>query len=478
MGFIGKETAVRSVLNTWLNKSWYGASRQTMLPLYRQALRIAWPAALEGLLISVITSADTMMVGSISPAAIAAVGLTAQPRMILLVLAQSLSIGTTALVARRKGAGDEKGIRACLEQSLFISLLLGALITLIGFFLAEPLMRFSGANEDTFDLSVNYFHIISLGFIFNSIQLCVTAAFRGLGQTRITLVTHMVSNVLNLTFNFLLINGHLGFPRLGVNGAAIATLIGTVCAGLISIWFVMREGSPLRYRPRVPRFDQTTLKALLNVGSSALAESGFLRLGFVLTNRVIASLGTVTFAAFQVVSQVSSLSFTLCDGVATAGVAMVGQSLGAEDELRAKRSVSAARHISVAVSILLMVAMFLLRRDMAALFTQDEAVIQAATAGFLVVIPGLLPQNGRVVYAGCLRGAGDVKYVALIALIGVGILRPALTWLFCFPLDPVFPALFLTATGPWFSFLIDAVVRNFLLARRIRSGVWTRMRLS
>lgn len=95
-----------------------------------------------------------------------------------------------------------------------------------------------------------------------------------------------------------------------------------------------------------------------------------------------------------------------------------------------------------------------------------------------MVIPGLLPQNGRVVYAGCLRGAGDVKYVALIALIGVGILRPALTWLFCFPLDLVFPALFLTATGPWFSFLIDAVVRNFLLARRIRSGVWTRMRLS
>lgn len=200
---------MKRLLSRWLQKSWYGADEQTMLLLYRQAIRIAWPAALEGLLISVITSADTMMVGSINPAAIAAVGLTAQPRMILLVLAQSLSIGTTALVARRKGAGDDKGVRACLEQSLFISLVLGILISLIGFFLAAPLMRVSGANEDTFALSVSYFKIISLGFLANSVQMCVNAAFRGLGQTRITLVTHLVSNVLNLVFNFLLINGHL-----------------------------------------------------------------------------------------------------------------------------------------------------------------------------------------------------------------------------------------------------------------------------
>ena len=215
----------------------------------------------------------------------------------------------------------------------------------------------------------------------------------------------------------------------------------------------------------------------MKVGSSSIAESGFLRIDFLTTTRIIASLGTVVFAAFHIVSQVSSLSFTLCDGVAAAGVAMVGQSLGAGREVDAKRYVAVTRQISVVVSIILMILMFLLRRDLAALFTSDEAVITAASAGFLVVIPSLLPQNGRVVYAGCLRGDGDARYVALIALISIGILRPFLTWLFSFPLAPLFPVLMLTATVPWFSFLIDALVRNKLLALRVKNGVWTKIRL-
>lgn len=460
-----------------VTKSWFDQSFQQIKPLYMKAVRIAWPAALEGLLISLISSADTMMVGTIGPAAIAAVGLTMQPRMILLILVQSLSIGTTALIARRRGAGDEKGIRACLEQSMAVSFLLGILISLTGFFLAEPLMRLAGANEDSLKMSVQYFRIISLGFIPNSLQLCICAAFRGLGRTRITLQTNLVSNILNLFFNYLLIGGRLGFPRLGVQGAAIATVIGTVTAGILSLYFASHMDSPFRYRVGVPRFDRATMDGLLKIGGASIAESAFLRVGFMLTSRIIASLGTVAFAAYHIVTQVSSLSFTLCDGVSAAGVTLVGQSLGAGDELRARRSVTVTRHISILVSLALMLVMFIFRRDLAQLFTSDEAVITAASAGFLVVIPALLPQNGRVVYAGCLRGAGDVRYVAAIALIGVAILRPLLTWLFSFVLEPFFPALMLAATGPWFAFLLDAIVRNALLAHRIRSGVWTKIKL-
>ncbi len=466
-----------SILRNWLKKGWLGASAGQMRPMYRRALIIAWPAALEGLLISVISSADTMMVGAIGPAAIAAVGLTAQPRMILLIMAQSLSIGTMALVARRKGAGDTAGIRGALEQSLYIALALGLLMSLLGYFLAGPIMNLAGANADTLAYSTDYFRIISLGFVFSSAQLCISAAFRGLGKTRVTLLTNLLSNVLNLIFNYLLIGGRLGFPRLGVRGAAIATLIGTVASALLSFWFVMNRHSAFSFRFRLPRFDRATLSALSLIGSSSAAESGFLRLGFFITMRIIASLGTIAFAAFQIVSQVAGLSFTLCDGVAAAGVAMVGQSLGAGRQEDARRYITVVRHISVVVSLLLITAMLPLQRSLAALFTDDIQVIAAASAGFLVVIPALLPQNGRVVYAGCLRGAGDVRYVALIALVGVGVLRPLLTWLFCFPLAPVFPALFLAATGPWFSFLIDAMVRNYLLARRVRSGVWAHIKL-
>lgn len=445
--------------------------------LYRRAIRIAWPAALEGLLVSVISAADTMMVGAIGPAAIAAVGLTAQPRLILLILSQSLNVGTTALVARRRGAENYLGVRACLNQALYLSALIGVAITLAGLLLAEPFMRFAGANEDTLRLSVDYFRIISLGFVPVSIHLCICAAFRGLGKTRVTMYTHLLSNILNLTFNFLLIGGRLGFPRLEVKGAAIATVIGSVAGGLLALWFARDQHTGFGYRLRKPDFDRDTLSGLVRVGGSSMLESGFLRVGFLIINKVVASLGTLPLAAYHIVSQVSTLSFTLGDGIASAGVAMVGMSLGADNPARAKRSVYVVRRISVWVSIALMMVIFLLRRSLASLFTADAAVISAASMGFLVVALAIMPQNGRVVYAGCLRGAGDVKYVAATSLISVAILRPLFTWAFCFPLADIAPQLHLSATGPWLAFLLDALLRNYLLARRVEGDAWMRVQL-
>ena len=133
--------------------------------LYKESIGIAWPSTVEGALLSVIGSVDTMMVGTLGSAAIAAVGLTSQPRMILLVLAQALCVGTTALCARRKGADDRAAANACLNQSLAIITLVGILMTLLGYFGAEPLMRMGGANEDTFALSTDYFRVISLAFL-------------------------------------------------------------------------------------------------------------------------------------------------------------------------------------------------------------------------------------------------------------------------------------------------------------------------
>ena len=180
--------------------------------LYKNTVSIAWPSTVEGALLSIIGSVDTMMVGTLGPAAIAAVGLTGQPRMIMLIFAQALCIGTTAICARRKGAWDQKGANACLNQSLGIITVIGILMTLIGYFGAEWLMRLGGANEDTFALSTGYFRIISLAFLPQCWQLCICAAMRAIGKTRITMVTNITANLINVCLNYVLINGKLGFP--------------------------------------------------------------------------------------------------------------------------------------------------------------------------------------------------------------------------------------------------------------------------
>jgi len=444
---------------------------------YKNTLAIAWPSTVEGALMSIIGSVDTMMVGTLGAASIAAVGLTGQPRMILLLLAQALCVGTTALCARRKGAHDHTGANACLNQSLAIITVIGVLMTLIGYFGAEPLMRLGGANEDTLALSVDYFRIISLAFLPNCWQLCICAAMRAIGKTRVTMATNITANLINVCLNYVLINGKLGFPKLGVRGAAIATAAGTIAASLICIVVVLRNGG--YYHIAKPRFDKVTLSGLTKVGASSMVEAVCLRIGFLMLARLIAGIGTNAFAAYQIVSQVTSLSFTLGDGVSTAGTSLVGQSLGAKRKDLAMAHAGVAYRMGIIVSILLMTVILLTSRQIALLFTQDEVIIQGVTASLYVVILSMIPQNGRVVNSGVLRGAGDVKFVAYCALLSVAILRPVLTWLFCYPIADALPQYPNVAVmAPWIAFLIDSLVRDRLLAHRVKRGKWLEIKLS
>lgn len=446
--------------------------------LFRENIRIAWPATLEGALLSIIGSVDTMMVGKLGSAAIAAVGLTNQPRMILLILAQALCVGTTAVIARRKGAGDRAGANACLAQSMCVITLLGILISVLGYTFAPWIMSVAGANEDTLEMSTTYFRVIASGLTLNCWSLCICAAMRAIGKTTITMVTNITANLVNVCLNYCLIGGHFGFPALGVRGAAIATVCGTAVSCCIAFVFALRKEGYLRLRISFPpKFDKGTMTGLMKVGSGSIAESAFLRIGFLITSKLVAGIGTAAFAAYQVVSQVTSLSFTLGDGIAAAGATMVGQSLGAKRPDIARANVSIARRLSVIASILLMILTFVFRTSIGRLFTDDVAVLEGVAVAFWAVIVGILPQNGRVVYSGCLRGAGDVKYVAMCSLISVAILRPFLTWLFCYPVNAALPLWQFAVTGPWIAFTIDAFVRDIMLNYRIRRGKWVQIRL-
>lgn len=213
-------------------------------------------------------------------------------------------------------------------------------MTLAGYFGAEWLMKLAGANEDTLEISVSYFKIISLGLLFNCWSLCICAAMRAIGKTRITMVTNITANLVNVCLNYVLINGKLGFPRLGVRGAAIATVCGTFVSCLMAFRFACHKGG--YYHLGLPKFDRTTLQSLGSVGSGSVLESACLRIGFFITAKMVAGAGTAVFAAYQIVSQVSSLSFTLGDGVASAGTALVGQSLGAKRKDLAARTPACA----------------------------------------------------------------------------------------------------------------------------------------
>ena len=445
--------------------------------MYRQAFSIAWPAALEGALLSIIGTVDTVMGKSVHEYAIASVNLTSQPRMILLILAQALCVGTTALVSRRRGEDDRQGANDALSLSMLLITCVGIFIALTGFFLAKPIIRLAGGDQDTTAMAVDYLRVVALGLPFNCWNLCMCAALRATGNTRVTMVTNMSANIVNVIMNYCLIGGHFGFPALKVKGAALATDIGSMVACMISLYVITRRSGYLKLRPRFKGFDKRTIVGLLKVGSSSIAESAALRIGFFMNNRLIAGINADALTSNTIVGQVTSLSFCLGDGVATAGATLTGVSLGEKRKDRARGYARICSQMGLIISCVLIALFFFLRKDLARLFTDKDVVITGASMAFIVVLTGIIPQNGRVIYSGCLRGAGDVKFVALCSLISVTILRPLLTWLLCYPLNKAFPRFYFAYTGPWIAFVIDAYVRTILMYRRVRAGKYLDIKL-
>ncbi|SDN11116.1 MATE family efflux transporter [Acetanaerobacterium elongatum] len=439
--------------------------------MYLSTYRIAWPSALEAVLISLIGSVDTIMVSSLGPGAIAAVGITNQPKYIVMSVIFSLNLGVTAIVARRKGEKDIMGANRCLKQSIMLSSMLTVAASALGYIFADPLIILAGAGRDIITDASVYFRIIMIGNVFYCIGLTITAAQRGSGNTRISMVTNLTANLVNICFDYLLIGGRFGFPALGVAGAAIATAIGNIVSLIIAVFSVTRRGgflSLLEYGEW--RFDLKTLKNLASLGSSALVEQVFMRIGFFSYAAIVAGLGTIAFATHQICMNVINVSFAFGDGLSIAASSLVGQSLGAKRPDIAILYGKVTQRIAFCVSAVLFVVFMLGRHGIVSLFTDDNQII-ALGAVILIVIACTSPfQTSNVVVSGCLRGAGDAKYVALVSFISIGVIRPVVTWLLCFPLG-------LGLLGAWFSLMFDQVTRLTLNYLRFSRGKWTKIKI-
>jgi putative MATE family efflux protein len=438
---------------------------------YQNAINIALPAVAEMVSVSVIGMADTAMVGKLGTYAIAAVGLTAQARMIFLCVFFALNVGVTAVVSRRKGSGDQASANLCLRQSLLIATGLVALMSVASVLSARGLMFLSGAQSDTIEPATQYFQILGMGMVFQVISMVICAAQRGVGFTKITMYVSIVANVVNVIFNYLLIGGNFGFPRLEVRGAAIATLVGNAVGMLLAIRSVFSGNGYLRFRRGDSwKPDWDMLKTLGKIGGGSMVEQLALRVGFFFYALVVANLGTDAFAAHQITMQLLGLSFTFADGIGIATTSLVGQSLGA------KRPDLSIMFGQIGQRMAFVIALGLAGLSIAgmnffpALFTDEKHII-ALSSSLILLLAAIQPfQMSQVVMSGALRGAGDTKYVALTMIVSVGIVRPAAAFLLTY-------AAGLGVVGAWWAILVDQIARLLLMQVRLIGGKWMKIKV-
>lgn len=439
----------------------------------RTASSMAWPAIIESFFAAFAGLVDSLMVSSLGSYAVAAVGLTTQPKFMGLSLFVALNVSISALVARRRGEDRQEDANRILYTA-FVFLAAAALIISILFVtMAGPIIRMCGSTADTHDSAVAYFRIIMGGMIFNCVQMGINSAQRGAGNTRITMRTNVTSNTINIIANYLLINGHFGFPALGIRGAALATVLGTVVASVMSVLSIFRPEGFIsvpyiiknKIKPAV-----SSLVNLIRVGYSVFFEQILMRIGFMLTAVMAAYQGTDAMAAHQVGMNIMGLSFSFGDGLQAAAVALIGRSLGAGDRNLAREYGRICRMLGGMISVCLAVVYFAGARFLLGLFFEEEHIVDIGVDIMHVIILVVVFQISQVIYMGCLRGAGDTLYTAMASTISVTIIRTAVSYAggYIFGLGIV---------GIWLGVLGDQVSRFIFASVRFKQGKWTQIKI-
>jgi len=439
----------------------------------KKTLDMAWPAMLESFFTAFAGLVDSLMVSSIGSYAVAAVGLTTQPKFLGLALFIAANVSISALVARRKGQGNREEANRIFATFLVFILLAAAVFSVVLVIFADPIIRLCGSEELTHDSAVLYFRIIMGCMIFNVVQMGINSAQRGAGNTRITMRTNLVSSTVNIVFNYLLIGGKLGFPQLGIRGAALATVLGTVVACIMSILSVWKKDNFVSIPYIIGQRLKPSVDALLNivkVGYSVFVEQVLMRIGFMLTAIMAANQGTNAMAAHQVGMNIMGLSFSFGDGLQATAVALIGFSLGAKQPDRAKEYGRTCRMIGGVISVILAVVYFVGARFLMSLFFAEEEIIEIGVGIMRVIIVVVMLQISQVIYMGCLRGAGDTFYTAVASTISVTLVRTVASYFFGYILG-------MGIIGIWFGVLADQLSRLLFGSVRFRQGKWTEIKI-
>lgn len=435
--------------------------------LYKDVVKIAWPSFMEFILTQLASMVDMMMVGQLGSWAITAVGLTTQPKFLLMLMFMAMNVGATALVARYKGEGNPEKANNVLRQSLLLTLALSAVGSILGYVFSEDLVKFMGAPDaKTLAKGTVYLKIQMLGFVVLALTSTLTAALRGVGSTRIAMIYNLIANLVNVVFNYGLINGHLGMPRLEVAGASIATVIGQCVAFVIAVVVILRGKHYLKlgirdsFKPNLG-----ILKGIINIGAPAMVEQLFMRVGVIIYSKAVAALGTVAFATHQICMNIQAMSFMNGQAFAVSATSLVGQSLGKKRPDMAQAYSRRTRRLGMIVSIVLGLIFFFFGKHIVALYN-DEADVIAQGAKILMMIALTQPfQSSQFILAGALRGAGDTRTTAIITFITVLLVRPGLA---IFAINVLGWGL----EGAWIALVADQLLRSALVLYRFNSGKW------
>ena len=431
--------------------------------LIKNIFQITLPAVFDLLAQTLIMALDMKMVSSLGPSAISSVGVGTAGMYALIPALIAVATGTTALLSRAYGADNKVDGKKAFAQSFFIAVPLGIFLTIIFLIFSEQIINLVGNAKDmNLGDAILYQNMTVIGFPFLGISIATFYAFRAMGENKIPMIGNTLALVLKLILNFLLIY----LIKWGIFGAALSTTLTRLFSAIFSIYLVFwSKKNWISLELKDLKFDYFTSKRILKVGIPAAVEQLGLRIGMLIFEMMVISLGNLSYAAHKIALTAESISFNLGFAFSFAASALVGQELGKGSSQKALKDGYICTIIAMIVMSTFGLLFFIIPQFLVSLFTKDKDVIELATMALKIVSICQPFSGASMVLAGALRGAGDTKSVLLITYLGIFLIRIPITYLFLDVLN-------FGLAGAWIVMTIDLVIRSSLAFYIFRRGKW------
>lgn len=438
----------------------------------KESMRLTIPVFFELLISSLFGMVDMMMVGNSGPASIttpsiAAVGITNQVMFIGIAIAQALSAGGTAMISRYCGAKEEEKVPDVIKHLILLVVVL-LIIPFVALTQAIPekLMMFIGAEQDTINIGLNYFKIITIGFAFQAFNLSIFASMRGAGDTKTPMMINIFVNLMNVIGNYVLIFGKLGFKSYGVTGAGISTSLSHVLASIILVIMLMNKNHVVKFDLKHGfKYNKNIISNLAKIGGPAAIEQVGFRVGVIFFIKIVSGLGTTVYATHQIVSNVLSLSFAPGQAFGIAASTLVGRSLGEKRVDKAEKFIKEINKLAIFTSIGFSLLFYFFGSTLTSLYTNDIDIINMSV-GVMKIVALIQPfQASAFAFSGGLRGAGDTVSTLIVTLVGVVFIRLSVAYVLINYFD-------MGLLGAWIAMLFDQIVRWIGITIRYKTGKW------
>ena len=432
----------------------------------QKLIRFAIPAIIESLLVVLLIQVDTYLVSDLGTAAVASIALTVQPIKFLMVVFTGICTAITKCVAEAVGRRDQREANAVARYGFLLTLGLSIVICTVGVLLSDGIIYACGSNAETHADAVDYFRIVLMGFIPQNLALYINAVKRGCQNSRVSLVSNVIGNIVNVVFDLALIDGLFGFPALGIRGAAIATAIGYLAAFLTSASALFKSKDAVSWKGiwgRRNPCNPTARKGFLTLSGALCLEFLLTKLGFLLISVMTAKIGTTELAMDRVAMPLLDIVFSFGSGIQAAALTIVGHSIGQnckKDMLEyADTSIKLGMWVAVVLS-----ALFAIFGSTLILLFFEDGQIYSEYASFISGVSAMivLAQIPQLVLNGILRGAGMGKYTLIISVISVLLLQVVGDFVLIYVLD-------LGLLGKWIGSLSAQVVWVLLLLKKYAS---------